>query len=193
MEREFQMGVALLAGYKIPLLKIFRVKGYDEGVKTMEKLADRAGNAPIAQQSLIAVARHYEKRRKFREAYDTWADIGSRWPTGELGKESLLNMARDMHSSYRGPRYDASGQPTAKGYYETFKMRYPEDARAIGVDAIITQITEQMAYKQLSIAKYYERTKSKTAATLYYDLVAADYKGTSSGQAAQAKIEAQKQ
>ena len=57
LEREFQMGTALLAGYKVPLLKIFRVKGYDEGVKVMNRLADRAGDAPVAQQALIEVAK----------------------------------------------------------------------------------------------------------------------------------------
>ena len=125
LEREFQMGTALLAGYKVPLLKIFRVKGYDEGVKVMNRLADRAGDAPIAQQALIAVAKSFEKRKKFREAFDTWADISSRWPTGQIGKNALLSMATTMYATYRGPRYDATGLISAKGYYQSYKSRYP--------------------------------------------------------------------
>ena len=171
IERMFQIGTALLAGHRVPLLKIFRVKGYEEGVKTMEKLADLGGDAPMAKQALIAVARHYEKRKKFREAYDTWADIASRWPTGELGKTALLSMARDLHSGYKGPRYDAAGLASAKGYYQTYKLRYPEIAAELKIDDIIKTIDEQMAYKQYTIGKYYQRTGSKTASNIYFTSV----------------------
>jgi len=185
IERIFQMGTALLAGYKVPLLKIFRVKGFEEGVKTMEKLADRTGDAPIAQQALIAVAHHYEKRKKFREAYDTWADIASRWPTGELGKTALLSMARDLHSGYKGPRYDASGLASAKGYFQTYKLRYPESAAELKIDDVIKEIEEQLSYKQYNIGKYYQRTGSKTASNIYYTSVEDMWPGTIGAKMAQ--------
>jgi outer membrane protein assembly factor BamD (BamD/ComL family) len=187
-ERVFQMGTALLAGYKVPLLKIFKVKGYDEGIKTMEKLADRAGDSAIAQQALIAVARHYEGLKKFRQAYDTWAYISSRWPTGDLGKMALLQMARNMESSYKGPKYDASSLLAARDYYMSYRMRYPDSAAELGIDDILVKIEEQVAYKQLSIGKYYSRTGSKTASSLYYKHVADGWPETVAGEAAKTQI-----
>jgi outer membrane protein assembly factor BamD (BamD/ComL family) len=185
LEREFQMGTALLAGYRVPLLKIFRVKGYDEGVKVMNRLADRAGDALIAQDALIAVARSFEKRKKFRDAFDTWADISSRWPTGQIGKEALLNLAQDMYACYRGPRYDATGLVSAKGYYQSYKARYPQDAARLGIDKILAQIEEQIAYKQYFIGKYYQHVGIKTGAVLYYDQVASNWPDTQAGKLAQ--------
>lgn len=169
LEREFQMGTALLAGYKVPLLKIFRVKGYDEGVKVMSRLADRAGDAPIAQQALIETAKSFEKRKLWREAFDTWADISSRWPTGQIGKDALLSMATTMYAIYKGPRYDATGLISAKGYYQSYQSRYPEDANQIDVPDILARIEEQIAYKQYTIGKYYQHVGIKTGAVLYYD------------------------
>jgi outer membrane protein assembly factor BamD (BamD/ComL family) len=181
LEREFQMGTALLAGYKVPLLKIFRVKGYDEGVKVMNRLADRAGDARVAQEALIAVAKSFEKREKWREAYDTWADISSRWPTGQIGKNALLGMASTMYASYRGAKYDATGLISAKGYYQAYKSRYPEDAAGIDADKILTQIEEQIAYKQYSIGKYYQHVGVKTGTVLYYDQVVHNWPDTEAG------------
>jgi outer membrane protein assembly factor BamD (BamD/ComL family) len=185
LEREFQMGTALLAGYKVPLLKIFRVKGYDEGVKVMNRLADRAGDAPIAQQALIAVAKSFEKRKMWREAFDTWADISSRWPTGHVGKEALLAMASTMYASYKGPRYDATGLISAKGYYQSFQSRYPDDAAKIGIDAILSKIEEQIAYKQYYIGKYYQHIGVKTGAVLYYDQVVHNWPQTQAAKMAE--------
>jgi outer membrane protein assembly factor BamD (BamD/ComL family) len=181
LEREFQMGTALLAGYKVPLLKIFRVKGYDEGVKVMNRLADRAGDAPIAQQALVAVAKSFEKRLKWREAFDTWADISSRWPTGQIGKQALLSMATTMYAGYRGAQYDATGLISAKGYYQSYQSRYPEDSAKIGVDKILAQIEEQIAYKQYSIGRYYQHVSVKTGAVLYYDQVVSTWPDTQAG------------
>lgn len=184
LEREFQMGTALVAGYKVPLLKIFRVKGYDEGVKVMNRLADRAGDAPVAQQALITVAKGFEKRKLWREAFDTWADISSRWPTGQIGKDALLNMATTMYAGYRGPRYDATGLVSAKGYYQSYQSRYPDDANRIGVPAILARIEEQIAYKQYSVGKYYQHVGIKTGAVLYYDQVVSNWPASEAGKLA---------
>jgi len=184
LEREFQMGTALLAGYKVPLLKIFRVKGYEEGAKVMNRLADRAGDAPIAQQALIEVAKSFEKRTLWREAFDTWADISSRWPTGQIGKDALLNMATTMYAGYRGPRYDATGLVSAKGYYQNYQSRYPADANQIGIDKILARIEEQIAYKQYCIAKYYQHVGIKTGAALYYDKVVSNWPAAEAGKLA---------
>jgi outer membrane protein assembly factor BamD (BamD/ComL family) len=184
LEREFQMGTALLAGYKVPLLKIFRVKGYDEGIKVMNRLADRAGDAPVAQQALIAVAKSFEKRKLWREAFDTWADISSRWPTGQIGKDALFNMASTMYAGYRGPRYDATGLVSAKGYYQSYQARYPADANQFEVGKILAQIEDQIAYKQYCIGKYYQRVGVKTGAVLYYDQVVSNWSATEAGKLA---------
>jgi len=171
LDREFAIATAFLAGQRIPVLGIFKMKGYSSGVKVMEKISDRVGDAPIAKKAAVAVAESYEKRTKFNEAYHKWSEISSRWPTGTMGRDALLSMARCKHAAYRGPKYDASNLISAKSYYENFRLRHPEDAAKIDVDGRLKQINEQLAYKQFSIGRYYQKTGNEQSANLYYQLV----------------------
>ncbi len=188
LDREFAIATAFLAGQRIPVLGIFKIKGYASGVKTMEKISDRAGDAPIAKKAAVAVAKSYEKRRKFNEAYHKWSEISSRWPTGTMGRDALLNMARCKHAEYRGPRYDASNLVSAKSYYENFRLRYPEDAAKIGVDGRLEQINEQLAYKRFSIGRYYQKTGNEESANLYYQMVLDNWPESTAAEMAKEKI-----
>ncbi|MHC4638348.1 MAG: hypothetical protein ACYTBV_12760, partial [Planctomycetota bacterium] len=81
----------------------------------------------IGVEAAVAVARSYEKRKKFEDSYFKWSEISAKWPGGEIGKESLLGMARSKLASYKGPNYNSSSLVSAKTYYENFKERYPKD------------------------------------------------------------------
>ncbi|MHC4126402.1 MAG: outer membrane protein assembly factor BamD [Planctomycetota bacterium] len=171
LERNFTIATAFLAGQKIRVLKIFKMRGYAEGQKMMEKIIDRAGDAPIGKKAALAIVQSLEKRKKHEQAYQQWSKISSKWSTGEVAKDALLGMARCKHAAYRGPKYDASSLISAKSYYENFKSRYPDQAQEIDVDGKLEQITEQLAYKELNIAQYYDRTGNKQSANIYYQMV----------------------
>jgi len=195
LEREYAIATAFLGGEKRKVLKVLKLSAYEEGVKIMRRIADRAGDAPIARRALIAVASSCEKRGRFfvtdpdkTDAYETWAEISSRWPTGEIGQQALLGMAHSLHSAYRSHKYDSVGLESARKYYEDFKARYPQLAQEYDIDADITMINEQLAYKQFAIGQYYERVENKQAANLYYQLVVDDWPGTAAAEAAVAKL-----
>ncbi len=192
LDREFAIATAFLAGQKIPVLGIFKMKGYASGVKVMEKISDRVGDAPIAKKAAVAVAESYEKRRKFNEAYHKWSEISSRWPTGQMGRDALLSMARCKHAAYRGPKYDASNLISAKSYYENFGLRHPEDAAKIDVDGRLKQINEQLAYKQLSIGRYYQKTGNEQSANLYYQQVLDNWPESTAAKMAKTAFDAEK-
>jgi outer membrane protein assembly factor BamD (BamD/ComL family) len=175
LDRQFAIATAFLAGQKRPILKVFKIRGYAAGARIMERISDRTGDAIIAMKAAVAVAQSLEKRGKFTEAYEEWLDISSRWPTGQIGKDALLAMARCKHAAYRGPKYDVSNLNSAKSYYENFRLRYLKDAEKIDVDKILKQIDEQLAYKQFSIGEYYQKTGSKQSANLYYQVVVDDW------------------
>lgn len=184
MERLFEIGTDFLAGRKRRVLKVFKVRGYAEGVRVMEKISDRAGSAQIGQRAALAVVRYYERRGKWDEAYLKWSEISSRWPVGELGRESLLGMARAKYAGYKGPRYDASSLISAKSYYENFRLRYADEAGKIGADEILSKIYEQLAEKELDTARYYSRTGGREGANLYYQMVIDKWPGSKAASAA---------
>lgn len=171
LDRQFAIATAFLAGRKTPILKFFRIKGYASGQKLMEKIIDRAGDTPIAVKASLSIAKSLEKRQEFSDAYHQWSIISSRWPTGQLGKDALLAMARCKHAAYKGPKYDASTLISAKSYYEDFKLRYPADSEKLEIGKKLEQINEQLAYKQFNIGSYYQQTGSEEPANFYYKIV----------------------
>jgi outer membrane protein assembly factor BamD (BamD/ComL family) len=188
LDRKFAIGTAFLGGQKKRVFGVFMMSRYAEGVKVMEKISDQAGDAPIAKRAAVAIAQSYEKREKYNDAYHKWSEISMRWPGGQLGEDALLNMARCKHAAYRGPKYDSSNLVSAKSYYENYKMRYPESAKAIDVDKILKQIEEQLAYKEFTIGKYYQKTANKQSAALYYDMVASNWPESTAAKMTQMKM-----
>lgn len=188
LDREFAIATAFLAGRKRPILKIFKIKGYDSGINIMEKISDRAGEGLMAMDAALAIVKSYEKRGKFNDAYHKWSEISSRWPTGKMGKDALLGMARCKHAAYKGPKYDASELTSAKSYYENFELRYSKDAVEINADGKLNQINEQMAYKQFSIGQYYQKTDSKQAANFYYQMVIDNWPESTAAKMAKQKM-----
>jgi outer membrane protein assembly factor BamD (BamD/ComL family) len=175
LDRKFAIGTAFLGGQKKRVLGVFMMSRYDEGIKVMERISDRAGNAPIAKRAAVAIAQSYEKREKYNDAYHKWSEISGRWPGGQLGQDALLNMARCKHAAYRGPKYDVSNLVSAKSYYENYKLRYPEAAKEIDVEKILEQIDGQLAYKEFTIGEYYQKTAHNRAAELYYQMVSSNW------------------
>jgi hypothetical protein len=178
LSRQFEIATAFLNGQKKTVLGVFKMSCYPEGVKLMEKISTRAGiDAQIGLKAALALTKSYEKRQKFNEAYLKWWEISQQWEAGQVGKDTIIAMARCKLSAYnlrkegRRHLFDGSGLITAKTYYNKLELLYPEDAQKIGADGIIKDIDKQLAYKQLSIAKFYQKTGKEQAANLYYDIV----------------------
>jgi outer membrane protein assembly factor BamD len=188
LEREFGIASVCLAGRRKRVLLIFNLSRFEEGVKIMDKISDRAGSTDIAKRAMLAVVFAYENRRKYEPAYHKWSEIQTRFPTGQLAQDALKGMARTKYAAYRGRDYDATGLISAKSYYENYKLRYPEDARRLQVDDILKRIDEQLAEKQLSIAKYYDRTGSIGPAKMYYQMVIDDWPQTAAAKTARERL-----
>ncbi len=192
LDRELAIAQAYLAGHKKTVLKFVKLRGYAEGVRIADKVVDRAGDSPIAVRASLAIAESYEKRAKYQEAYERWSQISSRWPTGEIGKNALLSMARCKHAAYRGPKYDASDLVSAKSYYENFMTRYPEEAKKYEIEKRLEQITEQISYKEYTIADYYDRTGSEESAEIYCKIILDEWPQTTGAKRAKDVLEENK-
>jgi len=171
LDRQYSIANAYLRGQKRTVLGVIRMKGYAEGENIMDKISDRAGDSPIGIESSLAVAQSLEERGKFDRAYDKWSEISSLQPSGPVGKDSLLGMARSKHAAYQGPKYDASALVSARSYYENYSLKFPLDAQQFGVDSKLELIEEQRAYKCFIIGQYYHQSGSTQAANLYHRMV----------------------
>jgi len=187
MERYFSIGAAFLQGQKRVFLKILRLPAFDDGVTIMQTIADKAGNTPISLRALTTLAENQERRKKFIDAYYTWAEVSSRWPTGVEGQNALLRMARALHASYNGPDYDASAIKSARSYFEDYRQRYPQMAEQLRLDETIALIDEQLAYKMYQVGYYYERAENARGAAIHYEQTQAKWPDSNAARMAAAR------
>jgi outer membrane protein assembly factor BamD (BamD/ComL family) len=188
LSRLFQIGTAFLNGQQKQMLWVFWIDAYDDGAKIMNGIADRTGDAPIAKKALFGVADSYEGRLLFRDAYQTWSDIFSRWPAGLTGRDALEGMARNQYAGYVGPKYEAGTLVSARGYYRQLKDRDPNYAGSVNVDGILVRLDEQLAEKELTVGMYYHRTGSPEGAELYFKEVTEKWPDTSAADRARGMI-----
>ncbi len=188
MERLYQIGTAFLTGQKRTALKVFKLSAYEDGTEIMNKIADRAGNAPVAKRALLTLARTREKRGAYDEAYKAWSDVASRWPTGEIGKESLMGMARSLEMDYKGPKFDGKVLISSKSYYAEYLKRYPDSEQQFKLTEKLGELDEKISKKELLIADYYARTGSYNAADLSYQRIADEWPACSAAKTAEQKL-----
>ncbi len=190
IERLFSIGVAYMQGEKRRFIKVLKLPAFDDGAALMRDIADREGNSPMALRALTALAENQERKKKYFEAYQTWAEIATRWPTGKTAQEALLKMPQELHASYRGAEFDAASLDSAKSYYEDFIMRYPKLATELGTAQEIALIEEQRAYKHYETGFYYDRTGKPDVARMYYDKVIAIWPDSKAAEMARVRLDA---
>lgn len=185
LERQFRIATAFLAGRKRPILGIFKIRGYAEGVRIMESITYRLSLRDpegIGTKAAVAVAQSYQDRKLFDEAYHRWAEIHDQHRTNTLGRQALLNMAQCSQALYRGHQYDTSdliGRPlnpesyynSSKSCYLKFKQQYPEDSDEFQIERKLNEIDERLALKQFEIGRYYQERGNMLSANLYYKMV----------------------
>ncbi|MHC4357119.1 MAG: outer membrane protein assembly factor BamD [Planctomycetota bacterium] len=179
------------SSFRDAALGLIKMKRYGEGIAIMEKITDRTGfDTVMGIDAATAVARSYEERRKFNEAYLKWWEISLHWQRGPVGRDAIMGMARtklavyNSHPEHRRELYDASSLETAKSNYERLGLLYPGDAAEIGAYKIIRDIDEQLANKQLAVGRYYQKVGNTQAANLYYDMIVRDWKDSKAAESA---------
>lgn len=191
--RLFEIGNFYLEGPVIANLLLFKIRGYNRGVKVLEKLTEEVGLSDpngLGVRATINIAESQESRTKVHDAYLKWLELSTEWDEGPLGKMALLGMARTKLAAYNLPPekrrvfYDGANLTNARQYYHRFALQYPEDANELNVAEIIEEIDELIAAKQLNIAQYYDHTGKKFAANLYLDMVIDNWPETAAAQRA---------
>jgi outer membrane protein assembly factor BamD (BamD/ComL family) len=200
-QRLFEIGSYYLEGPVIANLLLFRIRGYDRGIKVLENLTEDVGlNDPngYGVRATIDIAENLEARAKVQDAYLKWLELSTEWDEGPLHQMALLGMARTKLEAYKQPPeqrrayYNGANLTNAREYYQQFIREYPEDANEMNIVDIIEEIDALTAAHQLTIARYYERTGRKQAANLYLDMVIENWPDTAAAQTARETMAQQK-
>lgn len=198
MERVFDIGRYYLEGPVVFRLLCMKIKGYDRGVKLLELVSDELGIDDPNGMGLKAMrmsAHSLQERHHYEDAFLKWLEISTVWESETAGQEALLHMAQCQYASYqnepphRRPLFDSNRLEESRTYYQRYISLYPEDADEKGIPDIIAELEEQLALKQLTIARFYQRTGESSAAHLYFKRVVNDWPKTEAAQAARKQLD----
>ena len=114
LERQLSVATAYLNGEKRVILKFIKLSAVEDAAAIIYKVVDRVGDSPMAQRALVLLANSYSKNKAYLDARETWSEINFRWSTGAIGQESLLQLAYNSHSAYKGPRLDHTAITSAR-------------------------------------------------------------------------------
>jgi outer membrane protein assembly factor BamD (BamD/ComL family) len=99
-----------------------------------------------------------------------------------------LGMARTLEKDYRGPKFDSKVLESSRSYYAEYQKRYENTAAELEIPQKLNLLDEKLAEKELTVADYYARTGSFTAANLYYQKIITDWPSSSAAKSAGPKI-----
>lgn len=198
VERLYKLGTMYVVdGKKKRVLGLFWISGNETGIKILEVVGEAEGLEDpngLGLKGALHIVENYEKRRLYEDAYLKWLEISTVWEDGELGRRALLGMADNKHASYnknpvdKRPLFDASSLKTARTYYEQYLTLFPDDPKESYVTTTMKEIDEQIAFKEFTIAQFYDRTGQTQAANLYYDMVIESWPGSKAAQLARETV-----
>ncbi len=169
---------AFLSGEKRILWKIFRLPAYDDGVDILDRVWEREPGSHIGEVALKTKADYYFRRGDMDLAQDEYANLVRQFPYGRYAQLAMLRTAVAAEASFPGVRFDDQPLIEATEHYRQLQEAYPAYAEREGVAQRLEGIRQERAEKDLTIAKWYERTRQPDAAVFYYRQILADWPDT---------------
>ncbi len=164
----------LLGWKKMPKL----IHGKEHALKIYDEVIMALPNHDLAAQSLFGKAEILLQTDDFRNCIETYQTLIRRFPKHRLAPESYLGIGQVYLKQCRKQYPDPDFLDLAEINLKKFKLDFPGESRHKVAEAMLKDMKEVYAKALYDIAEFYERTKKKNAAYIYYSQIAHKYEGT---------------
>ncbi len=178
-----QYWLELAKQYKGPSLndpKRPRVNLTGEAERILHRIRLDDPTGVLADDATIALANAYFEAGRFQEAGDTFEDLRRNYPGSEHQYFAHLFELKSRLNTYEGPEYDDSPLRQADELMRLIVAQFPAEANEqkqfLATEA--TNIRNQLAQRDLTIANYFEGRGENRAAQIYYQEVNDQYQDT---------------
>ena len=171
LEREYNIACAFLRGYKRRFLgmRILPVGG--DALRLLRRIQNRQRGSPLAELAGMRVADYYYQQGRFRRALESYQGFLRRYPYSQFVVKATVRKAECLLGTFRGVRFDMTPLRNVQVQLQTLRRRYPQQATALQVGAILERIYQLEGEKELQIARFYIRFGKPHAAQFYYQRV----------------------
>lgn len=155
---------------------IFNRRG--DGIKLLEDLVIHFPNGRLADDAWWRISQYHLEDEKWIEAQAAFDAIVERHKDSEWAPISLYHRGNCRFQRIKGVVYDIENMRAALKDFKSYLKQYPEGAKAADAQVRVGQVREQIAKKNLLIARWYEGHGDAGAARFYYQLTVARFGDT---------------
>ncbi len=154
------------------------VPTHDEALKLYDEVVAALPQHDLAAEALYLKGELLLYDDEFKSSLETYQQLIRRFPKHPLAAESFLAIA-EVHLKRAAKEYpDLDYLDLAEINLRKFAVAFPGDSRLEQAKEKLIAMKEEFAKALFEIGSYYQRTKKKNAAIIYYTKVLASYPET---------------
>lgn len=170
-------GDSLATAYK-KALRQYQNENYREAATAFQTVINVGRGTDYAQSAQFYLAETYYKDERYLLAANTYQQFTTLYPRSPKRQTAAFKEALSYY--HLSPRYriDQTFTRQAIEKFRIFISRYPESEEADLAAKYLTDMRSKLAHKKFNAAEMYMLTDQYEAATIYYDLVIAEFPET---------------
>ncbi|MBK8268168.1 MAG: outer membrane protein assembly factor BamD [Planctomycetes bacterium] len=131
------------------------LNGEEEAIEMLNRLTDYwAPNSPLAEQALRVKADYHFINGEYEEAELAYSRLMREYPRGKYHKVAMLRSGQSALARFPGVEFDDADLLEAEVYFQDFQRAYPEQAAEYQIPQTLDRITESLAHKEYTIARF---------------------------------------
>ena len=169
----------------------FDTRGH--AIKTYENIRMNDPTGPRADDALMATANIYFRRKKYDDADYHYTLLRREYPRSEFQFEAHLLGLQSKLRKYQGEDYDGVPLDEAQALVKQLRTNFAGQLSAEERDRLRTvsgQLHQELAMRDMNMARHYDNTKQYGAAKTYYAEVDRKYPNSELAQEARERITA---
>ena len=134
----------------------------------------------LADDATLALGKAFMQANRFYEAADTFEDLRTNYPASKHRFDAHMLELQCRLEGYQGKSYDDTPLRKADELMKTIVKQFPKESagQLPYLEAQATEIQNQLAQRDYSMATYFEGRGENLAAKIYYEEVADRFQNT---------------
>lgn len=184
-DRFYELGEKRLAEDDWYKFRFFPKKPFKQAIEVYSMVIENQPFTAAAAEAQYKVGLCHYTREEYQEAAFEYRRVIEDYAGSDSVDEAAYGLAMCYYKQSLPPAYDQTPSYLTIEAINSFKERYPADARVADLEPKVTEMTEAIATQRYETAKFYERRRLFDSARIYYQLVVEEFPGTEAASKAQ--------
>jgi outer membrane protein assembly factor BamD (BamD/ComL family) len=161
----------------------------EEAVKIYDEIAHALPSHPIAAKALYSKGDLLLKMEEFSESISTLESLIRNFPNSEQALDGFLLIAKNYLKQINPKQQDLDLLAKAEINIRKFREAFPqEEERILEASNMLSEMKEIYASSLFEVGQFFERTKKKNAARIYYTRIISQFPQTKSAELSQKRM-----